>query len=312
MNTAARIAAFGGALALAFAAAWGIGSLTGPTAPTAPTAGGGHDHAAGGHDHAAGGHDHGAGGNAPGGAAHDPGGLAATEAGYTLVLQTASFAAGVPGELAFSITGSDGRPVTAFDVQHEKRLHLVVVRRDATGFQHLHPELGADGVWRTPLTLPRGGVYRAFTDFVPTGGPPLTLGTDLFVPGRFTPATPEPSRTALVDGYEIGLEGDLVAGSASQLVARITRDGAPVTDLEPYLGAFGHLVALRQADLAYLHVHPNSAGTPGPTDRTGPQIAFTAEVPSPGTYRLFLDFAHGGTVHTADFTVTTADPPTAG
>lgn len=164
---------------------------------------------------------------------------------------------GTPAEFAFALIGSDGEPVTAFDVEHDKRLHLIVVRRDATGFQHLHPELGTDGVWRTPLTLPTGGVYRAFADFVPTGGQPLTLGADLFAPGDFTPAQPAPSRVAQVDGYQVTLDGDLTGGEASQLIASVSRAGAPVTDLEPYLGAFGHLVALRGHDLAYLHVHPS-------------------------------------------------------
>ncbi|MDP9870255.1 hypothetical protein J2S55_009521 [Streptosporangium brasiliense] len=82
----------------------------------------------------------------------------------------------------------------------------------------------------------------------------------------------------------------------------MSKDGKPVTDLQPYLGAYGHLVALRTGDLAYLHVHPD--GEPG-DGRTapGPEITFYAEVPSRGDYRLFLDFQHEGTVRTADFTL---------
>ena len=61
--------------------------------------------------------------------------------------------------------------------------------------------------------------------------------------------------------------------------------------MEPYLGARGHLVALREGDLAFLHVHPDA-------DR----LRFTAEFPSAGRYRLFLQFKAGGRVHTAAFT----------
>ena len=79
----------------------------------------------------------------------------------------------------------------------------------------------------------------------------------------------------------------------------MSADDVPVTDLEPYLGALGHLVAIRTGDLAYLHVHPSDeADEPG-----GPDIEFTVEVPTAGTYRLFLDFSHGDEVHTAAFTV---------
>ncbi len=90
------------------------------------------------------------------------------------------------------------------------------------------------------------------------------------------------------------------------MVATVTRSGAAVTDLQPHLGAFGHLVALRRSDLAYLHLHPDSA-PPDAADRSGPSIAFTAQVPATGGYRLFLDFRHGPGVHTAEFTVDAGD-----
>jgi hypothetical protein len=108
---------------------------------------------------------------------------------------------------------------------------------------------------------------------------------------------------ARVDGYEVRLDGDLVAGQTSKVTLTVTKDGAPVTDLQPYLGAYGHLVALRTGDLAYLHVHPDGEPGDGKT-APGPAVTFYAEVPTATTYRLFLDFQHGGTVRTAEFTVT--------
>jgi hypothetical protein len=292
MRTAVRLAGFAAALALVFALAWAAGAVTGP--PPQPAAAAPMSGAMAGHDD----------GDAHGEAGLDAAGLVATAAGYTLVPRFTTFVPGVPAEFGFTVTGSDGRPVTAYDVEHEKQLHLVVVRRDAAGFQHLHPALGPDGVWRVPLLLPAAGVWRVYADFVPTNGPHLVLGADLYAPGEFAPIPSWPSRVAQVDGYQVRLDGDLVPGSPSQVFATITRDGAPVTDLEPYLGAFGHLVVLRRDDLSYLHVHPDAA-TPAPTDRAGPAIAFTADVPAAGDYRLFLDFQHGGAVHTAEFTVAT-------
>ena len=113
---------------------------------------------------------------------------------------------------------------------------------------------------------------------------------------------PAPGTTAEVNGYDVELDGGLRPGAASELKLKVSRDGRPVTDLQPYLGAYGHLVALRSGDLAYLHVHPN--GEPGDgTTEPGPDISFTATAPSAGTYRLFLDFKHDGEVHTATFTV---------
>jgi hypothetical protein len=79
-----------------------------------------------------------------------------------------------------------------------------------------------------------------------------------------------------------------------------------VTDLRPYLAAYGHLVALRVGDLGYLHVHPD--GGPG-LSPPGPEISFAASLPPGGVYRLYLEFSHGSGVHTAEFTVDTGEAP---
>ncbi len=93
------------------------------------------------------------------------------------------------------------------------------------------------------------------------------------------------------------------------LTLTVARDGEPVTDLQPYLAAYGHLVALRVGDLGYLHVHPEGAPGDGVT-APGPEITFMAVAPSDGVYRLYLDFLHDGVVRTAEFTVrTTATVP---
>jgi hypothetical protein len=106
------------------------------------------------------------------------------------------------------------------------------------------------------------------------------------------------ARTEVVDGYTVTVDGTLTPGKHSALALRIAKDGIPVTDLQPYLGAYGHLVALREGDLAYLHVHPG--GEPGDgTTQPGPEIQFGAEVPSTSRYHLYLDFRHNDVVRTA-------------
>lgn len=278
---------YGLSLAVAFAGALGIGRLAGPgAAPAQPDTAA---HSGGGQD---GGH----------GAAADatPAGLQVAEAGYRLMPLTPALRAGAATGFAFRVTGPDGAPVTRYVQTHERDLHLIVVRRDLTGFQHVHPVRDASGTWRIPLTVAHGGQYRVLADFQPAGrDTPLALGVDVPAAGDYRPAPlPQPTRTADVDGYHVTLAGDLVPGTTSRLTLTVSRGGHPVTDLQPYLGAYGHLVALRAGDLAYLHVHPDH--TPG----SGPALAFDAEVPSTGAYRLFLDFRHDGVVRTAAFTAT--------
>ena len=288
MTIPLKLAAFAVGLLAVFGAAVGVGRLVGPVG-TVSAEPAGHATAGGGHDEPA----------ADGDTL--PAGLTVSDDGYTLALDTAVLPAGTATPLAFRILGPDGHAVTGYDVDHDVRLHLIAVRRDLSGFQHVHPELGDDGVWRVPLALDPG-TWRLFADFVPTAlGEKLTLGTDLAVPGDHTPVPlPAPAPTDEVDGYTVTLTGRLQPGEESEMALSVSRDGRPVTDLQPYLGASGHLVVLRDGDLAYLHAHPLEDGAA----TAGPVVRFATTAPTAGTYRLFLDFRHGDVVRTAAFTVT--------
>jgi len=163
-------------------------------------------------------------------------------------------------------------------------MHLILVRRDGQGFQHLHPEF-AHGTWKTTVTLPDAGAYRLYADFS-RRGEAHTLAADLTVDGeaRYRPF-PRPTTTDTTDGYKVDLEP-----AGGRLDFTITQDGRRITT-EPYLGAGGHLVALREGDLAFLHVHPDAR-----------RLRFMATLPTAGSYRLFLQFKTEGRVHTAAFT----------
>lgn len=230
-----------------------------------------------------------------------PGGLAVSAGGYTLGASPTVFEPGREEEFGIELLDGAGARVRDLAEQHGERMHLIVVPRDLSGYQHLHPSLREDGAWSAALALPEPGVYRAFADFAAPGDGPLTLGVDLFAPGDFRPE-PLPGPTPVASaggGYEVSLEaGTPSPGADGPLVFRVSRGGRPVGDLEPYLGALGHLVALREGDLAYLHFHPEAEGA-----GTGPEVAFRAAFPSAGRYRLFLQFAHAGAVRTAAFTV---------
>lgn len=298
MSTPIRVAAFVVALVAAFAAAWGGGRIVGPieTEPVAAHDEGGHSAADdAGHDD--GGH---------GGAVAEATGLTARTDGFSLALADRTLPAGRT-RLEFRVLTSSGRPLLDYTREHEKDLHLVVVRRDLTGFQHVHPRLDrATGTWSVDVRL-TPGTWRVIADLVPEGWEGVTLADDVAVGGAFTPTDlPADDRTAVLetdDGtYTVSLEGDTAPGTSTVLTTRVELDGEPVTDLEPYLGAYGHLVAIRAGDLGYLHVHPEEGGP-------GPGIDFATAFPEPATYRLFLDFQHRGTVRTAAFTVESGGAP---
>ncbi|MEV6754953.1 hypothetical protein [Streptomyces sp. NPDC051214] len=316
MNTGLKITAFAAAVAATFGTAYGVGQGIDPvTAEKKPASEHGGHAGEGGKEEKP--------GEAAAGGGHAeavPGGLQISERGYTLALETPRIDADKREELRFTVvrdgtgkdgTGEDGagkngrgKNVTAYEKEHGKELHLIVASQDLTTYRHLHPTRAADGTWSTPVELPEAGGYRVFADFKPAGAKEgLTLGADLAVAGTYEPRTlPKPAMRASVDGYEVSLKGELKPGKAADVTLNVEKNGRPVTDLQPYLGSYGHLVALRSGDLAYLHVHPTGSPGDGRT-KPGPGVSFAATAPSGGAYRLFLDFKHEGEVRTAAFTV---------
>jgi hypothetical protein len=294
-----RLALVVGGLVLAVLLGFGLGRLNPP--PT--TASGGvpvtaaHTHPPGTAAHS---HD---GATATQGGGADAAGLSISSGGYTIAPSTVEFPVGRAGELRFQIRDEQRRAVTRFAVVHEKPLHLIVVRRDLSGYQHLHPTMAADGTWSVPLTLPEAGVWRAYADFTAVADDgrqtAVTLGVDLAAPGGYAPRPlPAASTSTTLDGFTVGYEGTPKAGEMLPVRFSVRAGGSPAA-LEPYLGAYGHLVALREGDLGYLHVHPGPQAEPG-------TVTFWMTAPGPGRYRMFLDFQVAGVVRTAEFTVTVA------
>ena len=296
-TTTSRLASFSAGLALAAGAAGAIGSATGATPPfqdclkvAAANAGFGREMMA----------DAGHGSQPMIEAVPGSDGLRSHLAGLKLAPQSYTLTAGATTTWRFQIIGCGGSPVRHFDRDNTKLLHLILVRTDLSGYQHLHPTLQADGTFTIDLRVARPGTYRAIADFV-IDGRKYVLGTNLTAPGpaRSIPLA-APALRSSVDGYDVELQrpAQLTAGQEAQLTFRITRHGQPVNDLQPYLGSYGHLVALHAPELAYSHVHPNGV------DRANGAITFDTELHLRGTYRLFLQFQTHGHVHTVAFTQT--------
>ena len=190
-----------------------------------------------------------------------------------------------------------GDAVRDFDVEHTKRMHLIVVRRDLTGFQHLHPTQAADGTWTV------AGAPRATP--APTACSPTSRTTATAHDARRRPARrrrrrparrcrrPRPRRRATAATTCASTAAPPHAGDGGRRCASRSPATGGRSQTEPYLGAGGHLVALREGDLAFLHVHP--------TEDDG-RSASRPTFPTAGRYRLFLQFKADGRVHTAAFT----------
>jgi hypothetical protein len=198
--------------------------------------------------------------------------------------------------LKLSITEPDSNEtVKSFRTVHERILHLFIVGRDLEYFEHVHPEVASDGSFILTHTIPPGE-YMVIADFLPVGGTTQMVQRALIVGGKPAPA----ERAIVPEDVRVTLKSeDFVAGKYACLTFSVAdgRTGAPVTDLEPYLGAPAHMLLVR-SDLAdAVHAHPEELATGGPA------ISFHPLVPGPGDYKVWVQIQRGGRVFTFPFSL---------
>lgn len=209
-----------------------------------------------------------------------------------------------------------GEQAKDFAVVHEKLFHLFVISRDLDEFAHIHPDRHADGSFTIQHTLPKPGHYKLFADFLPLGGgtqitgiPIATAGVDDDLMKARARLTPDAVLAKTVDGVKVEILNErstILGGEEVDLIFRFTdaATNAPITDLQRYLGAFGHLVVLSEDMTEYVHAHPRDEMLIDPTapQTGGPEVLFDALLPKPGRYRAWLQFQRHGTLSTAVFT----------
>ena len=190
--------------------------------------------------------------------------------------------------------------VRRFAIVHERPMHLFVVGDDAGFFAHDHPVQQSDGVFMLDVTLPHPGAFMAIAEFLPEGGTPQTF-QQIFTTAGSPARRPPPALDAgakLADGVRVALDASqLRGGSSAPLVVTIEdgTSGAPVNDIEPYLGARAHLFAISSDLTEAIHGHPDGA-------RTG-ALTFVPLLPRPGRYMIWLQFQRGGQVSTVPFVI---------
>jgi hypothetical protein len=206
---------------------------------------------------------------------------------------------GQPVQLTFAVHDPwKGRPVTNFELVHEKYFHMFVISQDLEFFLHNHPVYEPDGSFRYDnLTLPKAGMYRVLGDFYPSGATPQLIAKTMYVPGT-PPAPVHLSRDyATKDASNMQVEfrtepPQAIAGLKTQLHFTIR----PGDGLEKYLGAWGHMLAASEDLIDLVHTHPFIADG-------GPEVQFNLTFPRPGNYRVWVQFQRHGVVNTAHFDV---------
>jgi hypothetical protein len=221
--------------------------------------------------------------------------------------------------LRFSIHNPrTGERVKQFAPLHDELFHLFIVSQDMESFQHIHPRFDPDGTFEIDTVLPRPGRYKVYSDFFPVEGTPQVLQQNLSTSGpprdllgSSARLTPDVSTVKIEGGMRIELKIEpekITAGRPATLKYHLTdaKTGEPVTDLLPYLAAWGHTLILSEDQTDYVHSHPEET-VPEASDRAtlkgGPTVTFNALFPRPGMYRIWSQFLRGDKLTTVSFTV---------
>jgi hypothetical protein len=209
---------------------------------------------------------------------------------------------GIVRTIRLAIERRDGESIDRFDINHEKLLHLMIVSQDLSYFHHVHPDYKG-GVFEIDNAFPAGGEYRLIADFKPAGGDAMTKMAWVRVPGEPAapaPVVPDDNLVKTADGIRAVLAIDRLSPNADTTLAFTLSDaatGRPIRDLQPYLGAIGHVVMLSEDGERYVHVHAEEG------QGSGPEAVFSASFPGSGVYKIWGQFQRGGRVSTFSYVV---------
>ena len=225
-----------------------------------------------------------------------------------LTTDPAAVRVGEPVQLSFEVFQPDGGPrQTEFETVHEKLFHLFWVSHDLEVFRHEHPVLGDDGIFRIETVFDRPGVYRLMGDFYPTGGTPQMMPMTLTTAGFEQPLeTLAPSLAADQDrkrgrNVEVSLRTD-PPRPISGLLTLLFFELNTARGLQKYLGAWAHMLAVKDDLVTMIHGHPSIADG-------GKLIQMNVIFPEPGMYRLWVQVQRRGKVSTLPFTVAVSGLP---
>lgn len=261
--------------------------------------------------------------------------------------EPAEIKAGENVALVFTVRDASGKAVRDLPLVHEQPIHLLVISKDLSEFNHLHPEPQADGTYRVAHTFPHGGEYKLYVDYTPKDSKQVVDQIPLKVNGEPRAAVAlkvDSSDTNTIDGLRVTMRPDQQLRAGQELMLNFAvadeRMRMPVTDLQPYLGALAHFVIVSEDGADFLHAHPmektemaaaDHGGSGGgheatPHEHGDAAKAHDAHAPKPsasevsahttfpraGLYKVWAQFQRGGRVSTVPFIVRVGEGEAAG
>jgi hypothetical protein len=210
-------------------------------------------------------------------------------------------------QLLLHVTDSDGAPVTKFTEDMTKLMHLIVVSKDLSVFQHVHPEHAAGNAFRAVLEFPSAGPYLLTTEFPPNKAN-ITINKQWItvVGDRESDEGLSVDQTweKQVNGVNVTLSAspaitEIKAGQMVMLLYRFVdaKTGNPIKEIEPFLGTSGHCVILNRSADQYVHAHAMEAMS------GGANVMFHTVLPAKGIYKLWGQFQYKGETVTVPYVI---------
>lgn len=231
--------------------------------------------------------------------------------------------AGQPTTLRFHVEQPEGGALTRFKTGSGPHtgVHLIMVRDDLSRIIHRHPPVGPGGQLAQTVTFPAPGPWHVVADVYPDLGANtlqnFQLTTKIAVQGTYRPEPlPGLTRRQTVGGNVFVMRKPPVIRSLRpQFLQLDVRDasGRPAR-FQQYYGALAHAIFFRQGTLAYFHTHVCGVGATacasavGGTRVTGRsttpgKLRVGMLLPTPGTWKLFLQAKIDGRVVTVPYTL---------
>lgn len=215
---------------------------------------------------------------------------------------------------------ADNSMLKNLQIVHEMPMHLLMVSNDLSWFAHEHPEAKPDGSYELAYKFPRADHYLFYSDVTPQGASHNQVFKLAKTVGSASESKPNlvPNANFKAEGYEYKLAtapASMVAGKSATVTVSVSKGGKPVTNIENFLGALGHMVIISEDKEEFLHAHPedgsHASGDKSATHKAvtapmakGPDVSFMTLFPKAGKYKVWAQFNIDGKVRTAEFVVT--------
>jgi hypothetical protein len=204
-----------------------------------------------------------------------------------------------------------GDPIRYFEYVHERPIHFLIASADLVEFDHIHPELANDDSYQVAYTFAHGGRYRIWADYSVPGEAPHVdeFDIDVIGPARLPRKLIATALTQTAGSLTVKLTPAKPLRAGDDVPIALSLTGS-IGTLEPYLGAWAHVIVIGEGFRSYAHAHPiepvaaaasmvhTHAAVAGPPPS---EIHIVTNFPSAGLYKLWAQFQQAGQVITVPF-----------